>query len=218
MPLRLAPAELGYVAAYLGRLRSWDERAAVRLQARGGVVGLYGPLPMAALALVVVPLAEPVTGSDLDGLDRTVSAGRLRDVVGDVTAGTSSRELRVPDEVTGPASLAVLPPRSGWTPAESGLAGDVLPQVAEAVANFRAGVPATGSFHAELVATATWDAVGWGGIPMRALHAAQLLGFLAHHGARITSARAPGWLRLLTPAGQVFVRTGPGARGLSVVR
>jgi hypothetical protein len=221
VPLLLAPAEAGYLAGYLDRLRSWDERAAVRLQARGGVLGVYGPLPMAALALVVVPLAEPVTGTAQDGLDSTVSAGRLRDVLGDVrpevTAAGPARDLRVPDPVTGPASLAVLPPRGGWVPAEAGLAGDVAPLVADAVAGFRSGIPATGSFHAELVATATWDGPGWGGVPMRALHAAQLLGFLAHGGAQIRSATAAGWVRLVTPAGQVFVRTGPAATGLSLV-
>ena len=35
---RLAPSEVAYLGAFLGRIVSWDERSAVRLQARGGVV------------------------------------------------------------------------------------------------------------------------------------------------------------------------------------
>ena len=126
MAVVLAHPELTYLAAYLGRLRNWDERSAVRMQVRGGVVGLYGSLPMEALALVVVPLAQSAAGTDLDGFDRTVSAGRLRDVIGNPgDDATAVRELRIPDEIAGPASLADLPPRSGWYPGESALARDV---------------------------------------------------------------------------------------------
>ncbi len=209
MAVVLAHPELTYLAAYLGRLRNWDERSAVRMQVRGGVVGLYGSLPMEALALVVVPLAQSAAGTDLDGFDRTVSAGRLRDVIGNPgDDATAVRELRIPDEIAGPASLADLPPRSGWYPGESALARDVVPRVEEAVAAFRSQVPAAGALNAELVAWSTWDGEGWGGVPMRALHAAQLLGFLAHAAAQVRTATALGWTRLVTPAGQVFVRDG----------
>ena len=218
MLLQLAPAEAAYVAAFLARLRSWDERAAVRAQARGAVLGVYGALPMDALALIVVPLAEPVAGTALDGLDATVSAGRLRDILGDVAlveAATAAKVVRLPDPVTGPPSLGLLPPRGGWSPGEEGLAGALAPLVDAAVAGFRADVPASGWFNAELVAEATWDADGFGGVPMRALHAARLLGFLSQPDAQVRTATAPGWRRLVTPAGQVFVRSE--VPGLSVV-
>ena len=173
------------------------------------MLGVYGPLPMDVLGLVVVPLAEPVTGTELDGLDATVSAGRLRDILGDVAlveVRAPARAVRLPDPVTGPPSLGVLPPRGGWDVGEEGLAGDLGPRVDAAVARFRADVPASGWFNAELVAEATWDAEGWGGVPMRALHAARLLGFLAEPAALVRAATASGWRRLITPAGQVFVR------------
>ena len=64
---------------------------------------------------------------------------------------------------------------------------------------------------------ATWDKPGWGGLPMRALHAARLLGFLTHPGARIETATVSGWKRLVTPAGQVFVRNTAGPVRLSLV-
>jgi len=52
---------------------------------------------------------------------------------------------------------------------------------------------------------------------MRALHAARLLGFLTHPGARIETATVSGWKRLVTPAGQVFVRSTAGPARLSLV-
>jgi hypothetical protein len=211
--IRLRKDEAAHLAAYLGRVVGWDERAAVRVQARGGVVGVYAPSPLDVLVLVALPLAERVE----DQVDTTVSAGRLRDVIGDVARLAAETDVVLPDPVTGSASLAVLPPSAAWSPGERGMAGDVSPRVDEAVARFRASVPSTGSFHAELVAEATWDAPGWGGLPMRALHAARLLGFLAHPGARIETATVSGWKRLVTPAGQVFVRTSAGPARLSLV-
>jgi hypothetical protein len=211
--VRLRKDEALHLAAFLGRIVGWDERAAVRVQARGGVIGVFAPCPLDVLVFVALPLAAPVDSP----IDTTVSAGRLRDVIGDVARVAPQADVTLPDSVTGSASLAVLPPTSPWSPGERGMAGDVTPRIDEAVAAFRASVPASGSFHGELVAEATWDAPGWGGLPMRALHAARLLGFLTHPGARIETATVSGWKRLVTPAGQVFVRSTAGPARLSLV-
>ena len=213
--LPLAKDEASYLAAFLARVAGWDDRAAVRLQVRRGHVGCYAPSPLDVLGFVVLPLASPPAA--VDGLDTTVSAGRLRDVIGDVARLGGAADVAVPDPIAGSPSLAVLPPVGPWAPGERGIAGDLLPRVEEAVAGFRAAVPATGSFHADLVAEAAWDAPGWGGVPMRALHAAKLLGFLAHAGARVESGTTPGWKRLITPGGQVFVRNATTPVRLSVV-
>lgn len=212
--LRLARDEAAYLAAFLGRVVGWDERAAVRVQARGRVVGVYAPSPLDVLAFVALPLAADL---DDEGLDETVSAGRLRDIVGDVSRLPEASDVRLPDAVTGSASLAVLPPRGPWLQGERGIAGDVTPLVDDAVSEFRRTVPRTGSLNAELVAEAAWDAPGWGGLPMRALHAARLLGFLNHPGAKIETATISGWKRLVTPAGQIFVRNVAGPVKLSLV-
>jgi hypothetical protein len=207
VPLRLEPAEVTYLAGYLGRLRSWDEWAAVRLQVRGAVVGVYGALPMGALALIVLPLALAHGDNASDGHDETVLAGRLRDILGDVSPATdvSVREIRLPDPVSAAGALTRLPPRGGWSPGKSGRAGDLSPQVAAAVARYRAEVPAGGSLMADLVASQAWDGPGWGGVPLAGLRAASLLGFLAHAEAPVRTASTSGWCRLVTPAGQVFV-------------
>lgn len=211
--LRMRKDELLHLAAFLGRIVGWDERAAVRVQARGGVVGIFAPCPLDVLVFVALPLAEPVAES----LDTTVSAGRLRDIIGDVATLAPETDLVLPDPVTGSSSLAVLPPTSPWSPGERGMAGDVIGKVDEAVARFRASVPSTGSFQAELLAEAAWDAPGWGGVPMRALHAARLVGFLTHPGARIETGTTSGWKRFSAPGGQVFVRNAAGPVRLSLV-
>jgi hypothetical protein len=215
--LELAPPEIAYVAAFLARLRSWDERAAVRLQVRGQLLGLYGSLPMDALAIVVVPLTSP--GGDVDV---TVSAGRMRDILGDTNSlfavgGEGSRSVRLPDPILGPQSLATLPPRSGWAPGQVGLAAGVADLVDAAVAAFRVLVPAGGSPASDLAASAAWDSPGWGGVPMRGLHAASLLGFLARPEVQVRTSVAPGWCRLVTPAGQVAVATGSSVSRLTLV-
>ena len=212
-PLRLARDEAAFLAAFLARVVGWDDRAAVRVQARGRVVGVYAPSPLDALAFVALPIVDPV---DAD-LDVTVSAGRLRDIIGDVSRLSDENDVALPDAVTGSASLAVLPPRDTWLQGERGIAGDIAPLVDAAVEKFRASVPRQGSFHAELVAEATWDAPGWGGVPMRALHAARLLGFLNHPGAHVQTSTINGWKRLTTPAGQIFVRNVSGPVKLSLV-
>lgn len=211
--VRLARDEAAFLAAFLGRIVGWDDRAAVRVQARGTVVGVYAPSPLDVLAFVALPLAAEID----DAVDQTVSAGRLRDIVGDVSRLPDASDVRLPDPVAGSASLAVLPPRSTWLQGERGMAGDISPLVDQAVAEFRRTVPRTGSLQAELVAEAAWDAPGWGGLPMRALHAARLLGFFNHPGARIETATISGWKRLVTPAGQVFVRNVAGPVTLSLV-
>ena len=212
--LPLARDESAYLAGFLARVMSWDQRAAVRVQARRSVVGVYAPSPLDVLGFIALPLA----GELAEPVDTTVSAGRLRDIVGDVARLPAVGEVTLPDPVTGAPSLAVLPPAGAWMPGERGTAGDVAGLVDSAVASFRAAVPPTGSINADLVAESTWDAPGWGGLPMRALHAARLLGFLAHPGARIETATISGWKRLVTPAGQVFVRNTSAPVRLSVVR
>ena len=95
--LRLARDEAAYLAAFLGRVVGWDDRAAVRVQARGALVGVYAPSPLDVLAFVAVPLAEPVDGE----IDETVSAGRLRDIVGDVSRLPEISDVPLPDAITG---------------------------------------------------------------------------------------------------------------------
>jgi hypothetical protein len=174
---------------------------------------------MDVLAFIAIPAVMDGTDdlADVD-MDMTVSAGRLRDIIGDTAKLEPVTDVRLPDQVAGSPALAMLPPAGPWSSGEKGMAGDLAPVVDAAVAEFRAQVPKSGSLNATLVAEAAWDAPGYGALPMRALHAARLLGFLSHPGARIETGNISGWKRLVTPSGQIFVRSTALPPKLAVIR
>ncbi|MEV8031863.1 hypothetical protein [Streptomyces sp. NPDC086182] len=243
--LHLADAgEAADLAAFLSRLVHYDRAAAVRLQAHGTTLAVFGrPPSFEVLAIRTARLAKPYeNGLDVT-LDVTVSAGELLESV-EESAATAG----VPVAVTGPPWAGVLPPRGGWRP-EPGLPGPdaVRATVSEAVAEFRSR---TEELAPELRTRAELDRVGreiWSrpigdtALPVRAAHAAQSLGFL--RSVRPVTVSTEGqvprgesslsdstlsdsplalyssgaWLRLRTPFGSVAVRrAGLGALDVSV--
>ncbi|MET9758059.1 hypothetical protein ABZ016_03230 [Streptomyces sp. NPDC006372] len=218
--------EAADLAALLSRLLHYDRGAAVRLQAAGTALAVFGrPPSFEVLAIRAVRLAKPYEdGLDVT-LDVTVSAGEFLESV-DEKGATAV----VPAAVTGPPWAGLLPPRRGWRP-EPGLpAPDALRSLVSAVvAEFRSRtqeLPAERRTRAELdrIGRDVWSrTVGDTRLPVRAVHAAQSLGFL-----RPARAQAPGeeplglfssgaWLRLRTPYGSVAVRrAGLGALDVSV--
>lgn len=102
--------EAADLAAFLSRLLHYDRGAAVRLQAAGTALAVFGrPPSFEVLAIRAVRLAKPYEdGLDVT-LDVTVSAGELLESV-DEHAATAG----VPAAVTGPPWAGVLPPRGGW--------------------------------------------------------------------------------------------------------
>ncbi|AKJ13118.1 hypothetical protein ABB07_24720 [Streptomyces incarnatus] len=214
--------EAADLAAFLSRLLRYDRGAAVRLQAAGTALAVFGrPPSFEVLAVRAVRLAKPYEkGLDVT-LDVTVSAGEFLESV-DERAATAA----VPAAVTGPPWAGVLPPRGGWRP-EPGLpAPDALrATVAAAVTEFRTRteeLAPDGRTRAELdrIGRDIWSReIGRTGLPVRAVHAAQSLGFLrpgadpADTGLYSSGA----WLRLRTPYGSVAVRrSGLGSLGVSV--
>ncbi|WP_406000814.1 hypothetical protein [Streptomyces sp. NBC_00829] len=198
------------LAAFLARLIHYDRAAAVRLQAGGGALAVFGrPPSFEVLAIRTARLGDPAD------LDVTVSAGELLEALGEA-------EFTVPAAVTGPPWAGVLPPRGGWRE----LAG--LPEVtamrgavAAAVAEFRIRdeqLPADRRTRAERdrIGRDIWSrTVGGTPLPLRAVHAAQSLGFL-RPGVPVALLSAGSWLRLRTPFGSIAVRTN-GLGGLSVL-
>ncbi|WP_432170670.1 hypothetical protein [Streptomyces sp. 1222.5] len=214
--------EAADLAAFLTRLLRYDRGAAVRLQAAGTALAVFGrPPSFEVLTVRAVRLAKPYEdGLDVT-LDVTVSAGEFLESV-DERAATAA----VPGAVTGPPWAGVLPPRGGWQP-ESGLpAPDALrATVAAAVSEFRSRteeLAPEGRTRAELdrIGRDIWSReVGGTRLPVRAVHAAQSLGFLRPGtGAEDTGLFSSGaWLRLRTPYGSVAVRrAGLGSLGVSV--
>ncbi|MFI9726374.1 hypothetical protein [Streptomyces sp. NPDC052092] len=210
--------EAADLAAFLSRLLHYDRGAAVRLQAAGTALAVFGrPPSFEVLAIRAVRLAKPYEdGLDVT-LDVTVSAGELLETV-DVSAATAG----VPAAVTGPPWAGVLPPRGGWQ-AEPGLPepGQLRRLVAASVAEFRSRteeLAPEARTRAELdrIGREIWSrAVAGTGLPVRAVHAAQSLGFLRGDDQVLFSSGS--WLRLRTPYGSVAVRrAGLGTLGISV--
>ncbi|MER6444786.1 hypothetical protein DEJ51_11270 [Streptomyces venezuelae] len=224
--LRFADSgEAADLAAFLGRLVHYDRAAAVRLQAGGGALAVFGrPPSFDILAIRTVRLAAPVTMP----LDLTVSAGELLESVDEASA-----EATVPGPVTGPPWAGVLPPRGGWRQVP-GLPGPEAmgAAVAAAVAEFRARDEALPVQHRtrserDRIGREIWSrTLGDTELPLRAVHAAQSLGFLRPVRAAVPAPAAPlpgapapvallaagTWLRLRTPYGSVAMRR-PGVTG-----
>ncbi|SMQ16348.1 hypothetical protein SAMN06272771_2709 [Streptomyces sp. Ag82_O1-12] len=211
--------EAADLAAFLSRLLHYDRGAAVRLQAAGTALAVFGrPPSFEVLAVRAVRLAKPYEKGLEVTLDVTVSAGEFLEAV-DEKAGTAL----VPSAVTGPPWAGVLPPRGDWR-SEPGLpAPDALRSlVAAVVAEFRSRtqeLPAELRTRAELdrIGADIWSrTVGDTRLPVRAVHAAQSLGFLRPR-VPLGLLSSGAWLRLRTPYGSIAVRrAGLGALDVSV--
>ncbi|AVH58702.1 MULTISPECIES: hypothetical protein [Streptomyces] len=221
--------EAADLAAFLSRLIHYDRAAAVRLQAAGTALAVFGrPPSFEVLAIRTARLAKPYeNGLDVT-LDVTVSAGELLESIDEPGA-----TAEVPQAVTGPPWAGVLPPRGGWRQ-EPGLPAldAVRAMVAAAVAEFRSRteeLAPEGRTRAELdrIGREIWSRpVGDTGLPVRAAHAAQSLGFLrpvsperqVAPGESLLGLYSSGaWLRLRTPYGSIAVRrAGLGALDVSV--
>lgn len=232
--------EAADLAAFLGRLVHYDRAAAVRLQAGGGALAVFGrPPSFEVLAVRTVRLAAPLAAP----LDLTVSAGEFLESVEEAAAGAT-----VPGPVTGPPWAGVLPPRGGWRQLP-GLPGpeEMRAAVADAVAEFRArdeALPAQARTRSERdrIGREIWSrTLGGTDLPLRAVHAAQSLGFLrpvrstvpaaaaaAHapaphapasqHPDPVALLAAGSWLRLRTPYGSVAMRRPGNTPGLGALQ
>ncbi|MET9622192.1 hypothetical protein ABZZ37_15660 [Streptomyces sp. NPDC006464] len=197
--------EAADLAAFLGRLLRYDRAAAVRLQAGGGALAVFGRPP--SFEVLAIRTARLVDAVDLDV---TVSAGELLEGIEE-----SAGKAVVPDAVTGPPWAGVLPPRGGWEPV-AGVpdAAELRAAVAAAVAEFRARdeeLPQERRTRAERdrIGREIWSrTVAGTGLPLRGVHAAQSLGFLPPLPDVPVALLAAGpWLRLRTPYGSIALRT-----------
>ncbi|WP_418957103.1 hypothetical protein [Streptomyces tritici] len=207
-PLHFADArEAADLAGFLRRLLRYDRAAAVRLQAGGGALAVFGrPPSFEVLAIRTARLVDEALV-----LDVTVSAGELLEGVEE-----SAGKAVVPAAVTGPPWAGVLPPRGGWRAVEDVPSGAALrAAVAAAVAEFRArdeALPEERRTREERdrIGREIWSrTVGTTGLPLRAVHAAQSLGFLPSPDVSVTVLAAGPWLRLRTPYGSIALRTAP---------
>lgn len=224
--LRFADArEAADLAGFLGRLLHYDRAAAVRLQAGGGALAVFGrPPSFEVLAIRAVRLAGAHDLAGTDDFDVTVSAGELLESL-DVE-GPDAGAGALPPPVTGPPWTGVLPPRGGWRECQGLLPGPVSLRTAlsAAVAEFRARdeeLPEDRRTRAErdLIGRDIWSRnVGGTELPLRAVHAAQALGFLRSAPDFPVALLASGaWLRLRTPFGAIALRRAGAGGGLGML-
>ncbi|MFF9318762.1 hypothetical protein ACF1BP_05530 [Streptomyces sp. NPDC014735] len=215
LPLEFADArETADLAAFLARLLHYDRAAAVRMQAGGSALAVFGrPPSFEVLAIRTARLAER------HAFDITVSAGELLEFLGsfdteggDTGGGADPGPL--PAAVTGPPWTGVLPPRGGWRELP-GLPDPVSLReaVTAAVAEFRTrdeALPEARRTRTERdrIGREIWSrTIGTTALPLRAVHAALSLGFLRPAPDFPVALLAAGsWLRLRTPFGSIALR------------
>ncbi len=209
MTIRLNEAEARYLAAHLDRLVAWDSSTPVRVQVAGESLGVFGIPPLGVITFVAVPLAS-IEGDDID---RTVAAIDLRARI------APDMDIEIPEQAVPAAGLAVLPPKEGWQLPIPAVAGDLVPLVEESVEEFRARTVAVTPATQQLIAEEIWSRTAWAGLPMRVLHAAKQLGFIARDASRVAASTGGQWKRLTSARGQVFVHgsSATAPTGLKVV-
>lgn len=211
--LTLAKPEMLFLAGYLRQLTRWNPDAAVRVQSRGNVAGFYGGPLDAVITLISLPLATPV-----DEFDSVVSAGRLRDLIGDVRALDAVTNLALPDATTLPPILGVLPPSSGWSPPFMTTAGDLAAKIDPQISALTASAEVLPVAHRDNAIRERWATPEWSALPFGMLHAARAHGFLNLAPVQVGASTNGPWKRLLSPAGQVFARVSDGLARLLVVK
>ncbi|MEN9710287.1 MAG: hypothetical protein RL441_279 [Actinomycetota bacterium] len=218
-PLVLKYQEAVHVAAFLKRITSWDASSVVRIQTKGRVAGLWGTSPMGCLVFIAVPMSETPEVA----VDTVVFAGRLRDILGDLSVPNSdNHELayRLPEDLPLTAQLAQLPPAGAWVLAERMAAAAAADLVDAAIADYHQQAemfPGADRAFLDQIAETIWARPGVAAFPLKALHAARSLGFLGHANAHVEFAALDGWKRLATPAGHVFVNTNGSRPKLRVI-
>jgi hypothetical protein len=217
--LDLADAhEAAGLVAYLGRLVALDDRGAVRLQGSGQVLGVWGGPPMDVLTLRPVALAAR-PADQTRALDVTVSVRRLLDGVDRAVLDGSPVEL--PPAVTGPAWAGLLPPRGPWQEVAAVPGAAVDDAVRVAVAGFRRRVDELPDAdrhsrpHLEAIARQLWSQPVVAGIPLRAAHAADVLGLLSRDGD-VRALESGPWQRLACQGGSVVLRRDGAGTGLGL--
>jgi hypothetical protein len=208
----LAAGEGAGLAAFLDRLLALEAAAAVRLQVSGETGGVWAAPPLGVYALRPLALEAPAQ------VDRTVAAARLRAAV--EAAGGADGSVAVPVGVVGVAWAGVLPPRAGWEPGAVAPVATVRAAVQAAVAAYRRRATPEDPVAVQRSAAAeVWDAPGPGGAPVRAAHAAELLGLLGPPDGQVRVLRCGPWWRLACPGGSTLVRAGdaPGRLDLAAL-
>lgn len=212
---QLEPSDGTRLAALLKRMMRWDPGAYVRVVTKDDTISFYLEPPFKVVAHFIFP-ATAVTPL----IDNNM---RVDDLLSQLLTQPEPTRIPLITEFE-PFGLGAKPPEGPWQQGERGIAGDLAPKVVTAIDEFKSRMATLGNNPArevsESVANEIWERPGWGGLHLRVLHAAYLLGLLSVPMAQVTTGTCAGWKRLQSPGGTLYVR--PGDSGprlpLSVVR
>lgn len=193
----------------------WDPNAYARVTTKDETISFYFEPPFKVIAHFIFP-ASAVTQL----IDNNM---RVDDLLAQLIA--QAEPVRIP-LITDfePFGLGAKPPEGPWQQGERGIAGDLIPKVQTGISEFKTRMSQLGAAPArevaENLANEIWERAGWGGLHLRVLHAAYLLGLLAVPMAQVTTGTCAGWKRFQSPGGTLYIR--PGDSGprlpLSVVK
>ena len=194
--------------ALVGRRQvDWDPATAARIVIADSAIACFSILPMEVMCVLATPAkvqpeavgADVTTSLDsfVSGLESGISGG------GDIEFDTSSLPT-VSAPIDPGMSLHQLPPKDGWQMPIHGVSSDVVPQVRDAVEEFRKRSAGTGARQANAIAEEIWSRTAWAGLPLRVLHAARRLRMITDEPLRITASTCGPWKRLSTPRGQLL--------------
>jgi len=206
-----AQLEAMALEGYARRQLRWDPLMAARVVTTQRALGVFTAPPMGVLAFMAVPL----TSAPQDQIDTVVALSALAESM--PHAAEEGIDLwSFPQMVVPPGSIPSvlhLPPEDGWQMPLHAVAGDLIPAVSAALAEFEARTVGLSEHAQQSVAEEIWSRPAWGGLPMRVLHAAYRLGFIPQDMSRVSSAANGPWRRFTTVRGQVFsYDRGPAAR------
>ena len=182
---------------YLERLVALDNRAVVRLQGEGTVLGVWSGPPFEVVALRPVALSRPAR------LDVTVSAQRMSE------RAAEGGPIDLPPTVSGPTWVGLLPPRGGWEERARGDVASVRASVESAKQFFRERAEGvTDQASLEQIAGDVWERACLAEVPVRCAHAAESLGLMGPGDGVAVAYATDTWLRLAVPGGSVAARRG----------
>ncbi len=198
--------------SFLARLVRVGE-SEVRIQRRGGVLGVFGctQAPIGILdtdPVVLVMRGFALAGEQRGEIDEVFEARAFLDRL--ARLGADELSLSLPDTTATAAWAGVLPPHAGWEGYGTIDAASLAAVAKEGMSRVAGSVPAdAGDPVVQKIRRSVWGTEIAPGIPASAAFAAESMGFLAR-ADRLVLSRSHHWIRLGSPNGYVILRFGAG--------
>ncbi|MCP3425771.1 hypothetical protein NBM05_07055 [Rothia sp. AR01] len=201
------PAQSKDLATLLSRVRSIDDAAAVRLQARGSVLAAWVPVMSGETLLEQVPTVLGMRALHLAApadLDLTVQASAILDRL--ARQEKAGGVLTLPPVEVRAAWAGVVPPAAGWERAGTVSAEEIDTASREGMRAVEAALPANpGAAVLSTVRSRIWGTQDERGIVTGAAFGATVLGFNDAAEAFELFTNGP-WSRLSNRAGHILAR------------